>query len=197
MKLKKERYDIIKELIELDYWNIDIEKGTVTPKKTKRVPIKLKADDEYDAIRVNYQGKQIRFYVHQIIAIAGGLNPVDMTIQHKNGDIHDNSIFNLKVVEDYQYSIKKIISNRILTGMTLTCEEHPNAVLSNEDVAYIKYRLQHNTTGFLLSEIYNVNPRTISCIKRNRTWKKIEAFHEAEARNYEQSERGKALGLST
>lgn len=195
--MKQQRFNIIKELIELEYWNIDIEKGTVTPKKTKRVPLKPKSSDEYDAIRVNYQGKQLRFYIHQIIAIAGGLNPIDMTIQHKNGDIHDNSISNLKVVEDYQYAIKKVIPNRKLTGITLTCEDHPNAVLSNEDVAYIKYRLQNNTTGFLLSEIYNVNPRTISCIKLNRTWKKIEALPATEARNYEQSERGKALGLST
>lgn len=137
--MKQERYDIIKQLIDIEYWNIDINKGTVTPKKTKRVPVKAKSMEEYDSISLVYAGKQYRFYVHQIIAIAGGMDPVGYQITHKNGDIHDNSFSNLKLI-DTLHEIKYGLPETKRVKTDLTCEKHPRAKLSNDAAIEERYK---------------------------------------------------------
>lgn len=193
--MKQERYDIIKQLIDIEYWNIDINKGTVTPKKTKRVPVKAKSMEEYDSISLVYAGKQYRFYVHQIIAIAGGMDPVGYQITHKNGDIHDNSFSNLKLI-DTLHEIKYGLPETKRVKTDLTCEKHPRAKLSNDDVAYIKYRLECKTQVKILADLYKVTNMVITRIKLNNTWKQIKPFQEEKAKSYEISDRGRDLGLS-
>lgn len=194
--MKQERYLLIKQIIDTDYyWDIDVDRGIVKPKRARRMPTRVKSEDEYDFINIVYAGKQHKFYVHQIIAVAGGLDPAGCQLRHINGNIHDNSLSNLELVKtsrEVQYVRQEI--RRVKTD--LVCEKHPRAKLSNDDVAYIKYRLEHKTQVKVLAQLYNVSNMVITRIKLNSTWKQIRPLLDEEIKSYELSDRGHELGLS-
>lgn len=96
--MNKERYDMCKKFIEEAIWDIDVTKGIVIGKRGGTA--KPDGSSGYLKQSAYYKGKSYNFRVHVIIAVAGGLYPVDTTIDHINGNILDNRICNLQLLSN-------------------------------------------------------------------------------------------------
>ncbi|UVX69144.1 MAG: zinc-binding loop region of homing endonuclease [Bacteriophage sp.] len=76
-------------------WIVDLWNGTVTNARTGK---QLGAVNS-SGYKVARGRDGILYYVHQIIAIAGGIDIVDKVIDHCNRDRLDNRLINLRAVE--------------------------------------------------------------------------------------------------
>lgn len=96
--MNKERYEMCKKFIEIGIWGIDVTKGLVIGKRggTGRPD----GSSGYLKHNAYYKGRNYNFRVHEIIVIAGGLYPVNATIDHINGNILDNRICNLQLLSN-------------------------------------------------------------------------------------------------
>jgi uncharacterized alpha/beta hydrolase family protein len=100
MNLK--RYNKLVENLHL--LEIDLEKGTVKNGKNKIFCTK----DGYQLISIRSE----KYYIHQIIAVAGGLDILNLTVNHKDGDKSNNSIHNLEAM-----SMKQQMQHAFGTGL--------------------------------------------------------------------------------
>ena len=96
--MNRGRYEMCRKFIEGGMWNIDVTKGVVIGKRGGIS--KPDGSSGYLKQSAYYRGKTYNFRVHEIIAVAGGLHPVDATIDHINGDILDNRICNLQILSN-------------------------------------------------------------------------------------------------
>lgn len=85
--MKQETYDHIKNNLHL--LDINIETGEIKGRK-------LRPGKNHG--RLLFKLKNKRVYVHHVIAIAGGLNPVGKTVNHKDGNYLNNRFDNLEIV---------------------------------------------------------------------------------------------------
>lgn len=85
-------YQGIKQNIASGCWYIDIDKGIVMNSKRMK-PITAVNSSGYYVIR---GADKVLYYMHQIIAVAGGLNPVGYQVDHKNRNRLDNRFDNLR-----------------------------------------------------------------------------------------------------
>src|SRR5699024_162336 len=133
--MNEKNFIAISDILEEGRWTVDIEKGTV---ETKAGIAKQENRFGYIKIATTLHGKHYNFFVHQIIAVAGGLYPVDKTVNHKNGNKKDNSISNLEVI-----SFKDNIKHAHSTGVIRQRGEKSHfAKLIKEDVREIKELLR-------------------------------------------------------
>lgn len=172
--MNKERYERCKRLIEDGRWEIDLEKGTV---KGKRGCMGNSAGDDYLIMCVHENGRHYYFKVHEIIAIAGGLIPLDITIDHINGDRLDNRFCNLQLLSNEDNISKahkgKQISDEMKKkiGEAQRGSKHNLAKLTEEQVAEIKMMLMDGKlTQVCIAWLYGVNKTTITAIKKGRIW---------------------------
>lgn len=147
--MNKERVNICKELIQLGVWDIDAENGVVTGKRGSHGSKKSR----YLKMHVEYKGIGYDFRVHEIIAIASGLDIENATVDHINGDRTDNRISNLQVMTQSDNSRKG------------------NSKLTKDDVTTIRSMLSDGLSCTEIAKIYGVSRLTISDINHNRTWK--------------------------
>lgn len=96
--MNKERYDMCKKLIEEGRWNIDLAKGVVIGKRGSIG--RPDGSNGYLKHTICYMGKNYNFRDHEIIAIAGGMYPVGVTIDHINGNKLDNRLCNLQLLSN-------------------------------------------------------------------------------------------------
>ena len=96
--MNKERYDMCKKFIEECRWDIDVVEGVVIGKRGGIG--RPDGSSGYLKHTVSYMGKNYNFRDHEIIAIAGGMYPVDTTIDHINGNKLDNRVSNLEWADD-------------------------------------------------------------------------------------------------
>jgi|LGOV01.1.fsa_nt_gb hypothetical protein len=119
------KYKILKELIKLERWDINLDTGIITGQKgVAGYPDKR----GYLTFNTTYKGKVYNFKNHQIVAMAGGLEFLGWTINHKNGIKKQNMFSNLEVMtysqqnkHAYDIGLKqphhKSINNGELNGM--------------------------------------------------------------------------------
>jgi hypothetical protein len=160
--MRKDRYEFLKENFHL--LDIDLEKGIITNRNAKSVDGK-----GYLLIRVS--GKLYK--QHEVIAVAGGLDIIDKTINHKDTNKLNNRIDNLEIMsnlENMRHAFKNGIFNdrRIPVG-----SEQGSSKLTEDQVLEIRKRLINGESCTLISKDYNVVPQTIGKIKLNQRWKHV------------------------
>lgn len=87
-------YQGIKQNIDKGCWYIDVARGIVMNSRRMR-PITAINSSGYLVIR---GADNVLYYIHQIIAVAGGLYPVGYQIDHKDRCRLNNKFDNLRVV---------------------------------------------------------------------------------------------------
>ena len=130
----------------------------------------------YPRCDMNFDGKRKSYLVHRLVAKSFIPNPENKPdVNHKNGNIHDNSVENLEWCtksENEKHAWKTGLKNDIATKGEL----HGMHKLSRKDVEYI--REHHVRNGGImktgeLARIFDVNPQTITEIVSERIWRSI------------------------
>lgn len=161
--MRKDRYELCKKLIEDGQWQINLENGTVVGRKGGVPHLANKGYLAYD-VRINH--KLYRFNVHEIIAIAMGLYPVDITIDHIDGNKLNNKPSNLQLLTHEENARKGNIG--------LRCgEQNPSSKLTDDSIRGIRKLLQDGYTQKQIASIYNVDQSLISLIKNNKIWSEV------------------------
>lgn len=145
--MKQVTYDhIVKNLQSLE---IDLEKGKVLNRRACS-----SQRGGYLYCMVDYKN----LYIHQIIAVAGGLNPVGNTVNHIDGNKLNNSFSNLEVM-----SLSDNVKESYRQGLQETSRQ---TKLTDSQVIEIKTLLSKgNHLQKEIAEIYGVSKSTISQIK--------------------------------
>lgn len=171
MKTQK-RYDILNELIKLNKWDINLEKGIVTTLRGTNGVYNNKRG--YIFTRAYHKGKYYNFKVHQIIARAGGLNFLGLTINHKNGIKTDNRLCNLEVAtykEQMQHAVKiGLLKPNHKPKLKNRGSGNANSKLTKTNILYIRERLLNKESIKDIAKIYNVTSTHIYNISIKKRW---------------------------
>lgn len=167
--MKRETYEMIKEMLKEKRWDIDIERGTI---QTQRGQVTSTSEKGYLQINTSYNGRNVSVKVHHIIAVAKwGEAVVDMTIDHINGNKTDNSWHNLEIVSVEENTLRAMVSGIGFVAKRAEADRESRKVLSPIDVAYIKAKLDaKDTTMLALAQMFNVNYNRISDIHSGKTF---------------------------
>lgn len=161
--MEQERYELLQEIIQekeaKGLWDIDLWTGTIT---TKRGVINTLHNTGYICVTVKYKGKSHYFNVHQVIAVAGGLNMVGKTINHMDGNKQNNSIFNLEVL-----TRKENLTHAHKEGLM------KNWKLTKDEVFQIKTLMAKGVTKTQIAKMFNVQTCTLRSIARGDTHKDV------------------------
>lgn len=159
--MTKERYELCKRFIEEGRWEIDLDKGIVIGKRgSMGTPDK----DGYRRLGVSYKGKPVWFATHEIIAIAGGLVPIDITVDHINGDKLDNRLSNLQLLSRSNNSSKGNEG-----------EVNPAHKLTRQEVAEIKLLVHYSDLKQeVIAWLYGIHSSTVSQIYNGFSWKTVD-----------------------
>jgi predicted XRE-type DNA-binding protein len=141
----------------------DLEKGTVEGVANW--------EDKQGYLRVTLHkgGKAHKYFIHEIIAVLGGLVPVDLSINHIDCDKKNNSISNLEAIpqsRNRKHSTENKLDPR--------GEQNGMSVLTGEDVAEIRSLYsQGNVSQRKLAKMFGVTQANISAIVLFKTWKGV------------------------
>lgn len=161
--MRKDRYELCKKLIEEGQWQIDLENGIVIGRKGG---IPHPTNRGYLAFDVRRSPKLYRFLVHEIIIIAQGLCPVDITIDHIDGNKLNNKPSNLQLLTRGENARKGNVGIR--------CgEQNPSSKLTEDSIREIRKMLQNGYTQKQIASMYNVDQSLISLIKNNKIWSEV------------------------
>jgi len=96
--MNAERLKRLERILESgDYW-INVEEVAIYSRHTGKP---MKAHDNthrYFKVNLTYEGRQYSYAVHELIAYAGGLNLLDMSVNHKDCNTYNNRLENLEVM---------------------------------------------------------------------------------------------------
>lgn len=161
------RYNKLKELILKGKWRIDLDNGVVIGRNGgKGTPDK----DGYLYTRVFDNHKEYKYMIHEIIAVAGGLNPIGSTVDHINNNKTDNRLCNLQVLSR-EANTSKANKGRtdILKGSAVVTSK-----LTEQQVLQVKAILiDGSLTQQQIADYYGVSQTTISKIALGKTWKQL------------------------
>lgn len=156
------KYEIALQVI--PRWKIDVENGKIYA----REGLAQRVDGRgYSVIDTTFQGKKFRFKQHQIIAIAGGLDPRNRQINHIDGNKTNNRLCNLEIVspaENVRHAIE----------MRLTPPKPYNRLFTDEQVKEIKVRYRNGETQVSISKDLGCSSETIGRIIRGYYYKESE-----------------------
>lgn len=162
------RYTKLKEFILKGKWKIDMDNGVVIGRNGgKGIP----DEDGYLYTRVFDNHKEYRYMIHEIIAVAGGLNPTGATVDHINNDKTDNRLCNLQILSR-EANTSKANKGRtdILKGSSVATSK-----LNEQQVLQIKAILiEGSLTQQQIADYYGVSQTNISRIALGKTWKQLE-----------------------
>lgn len=116
--------------------------------------------------RVSIGGK-LQF-VHRLVATKYIPNPENLPqVNHKDGNKLNNSVDNLEWVSNRDNSL-----HALKNGWMRIEENHQFAKLNRKQVQFIKSHDEMSRKE--LAELFNVSPRTITDIRKGKTWKTVE-----------------------
>lgn len=168
--MKQEKYEILKKILERieaeGFITISPETGLI---KKGNIELGSITADGYKLVGWTYEKKQYHFYVHQVIAVYCGLNPVDKHIDHLNNNKQDNRICNLEIVSQSENSQRAWDD-----GLRKRRRGQNPTKLTPEKVKIIKKMLaQGNLSHTTIAELFNVSKDTIYKISQGKTWRKV------------------------
>ena len=161
-----ERVNTLKRLLEMNWWKIDIEKGII--ENTKGI---VKSVDERGyLVTAGYIDGKVRSYkVHEVIAVAGGMDVVDMTINHIDGNKQNNAFNNLEPLSAID-NAKHAHKTGLFDYSKRSGEKHGKTVITEEQARQVKVLLSKGMTQGNISKETGVKIHTIKDIRRGRTW---------------------------
>lgn len=124
----------------------------------------------YLTINFWHNGNSRYYRVHEIIAFVGGLDLLDKTVNHINGQKQDNRLANLETVTSIENHKKAKDTNSFLVG-----DRCPSSKLTSEQVREIR-SLSTGKWGEQqeLARKYNVDQSTISNVLTFNTWQNLD-----------------------
>lgn len=175
--MTQERYDVIRSYLDTGRCIANTETGAVFFPYSRNSKSTRKTDHEgYLTTSMEFPDGSFKpVKVHQIIAVAGGLNPVGQTIDHINGDHMDNRLSNLRVLTGSENSKAAWHEQGLSTKENRARNEDSGKTnFSNRLVALIKYCLLCGGKVTRIAKILGCAHSRISEIKSGKTWKEIE-----------------------
>lgn len=161
--MRKDRYDWIINVINVgNILDVDVDRGVVLGRKPFITP------DGYERLAVHYKGDRKTYYVHEIVAVIGGMNPTDLTINHIDGNKRNNSIKNLECISMEGNRLHAQLNRLLPSG-----SRNGNSKLTESDVRDIKKRYGLGEKASSLAREYHVDRTNIWKIISNQTWKHI------------------------
>lgn len=168
-----DRYEFLKKAIQKyenrkpyggKVFKIDLEQGKVEGLSFFVTP------DGYYRCSMCFENKKKQFYIHEVIAVKGGLGVVDKTINHIDGNKTNNSIYNLEAV-----SIKENKAHAKRKGLVAKGSANGNSKLDEATVIKIKKLASKNgiATAKDISELLGVNYWTVLDILKGKTWNHV------------------------
>lgn len=164
--MRIDRYEKLKEFIEQGRWDIDLENGIVIGRRGNKGSIDSSG---YLQLEVYSDHHRYHFFAHEIIAVYGGLVPIDITIDHIDGDKTNNKFTNLQLLSNEENIRKAHKGKDGLKG-----SKHHKSKLTEDDVKEIREILKDkNVDRKEIAKKYNVSYNTINDIVARRTWTHI------------------------
>jgi hypothetical protein len=173
--MNKDRFKILEEIMNTRNYSVNIHTGEVYSKFNNYKPKSTKEfGGKYSYLGVNLwlKGKGYNYKIHEIVAYAGGLDIVDMTINHINGDKKDNSIFNLETLSRGDNLRHGHYNGLYKDGHRGS--SNPRSVVNEVDVVRIREKY---ATGLIthkeLGKEYGLSTSSITHICTGRTWANV------------------------
>lgn len=157
--MRADRLEMLKKV--MHRWDIDVEAGIVS---TRNGVVNTKDKKGYLVISTSLNGKKDKFKVHEVIAVAGGLDILDKTIDHLSGVKLDNRLSNLEAV-----SSSENVKRATAMGLHVKGGTHGNSILTDDIVREIKGMLGKIPQKDI-ALMFGVKPSTISDINIGRGW---------------------------
>ena len=145
-------------------FKVDLEKGIVEGLSAFITP------DGYKRVSLCCDNKKKQFYIHEIIAVKGGLDVVDKTINHIDGNKENNSISNLEAA-----TYKENKAHAVASGLIAKGERNGNSKLTEEIVLKIRKMDSEGISSPRIAEELGVNYFTVRDIVNRVTWKHLDA----------------------
>lgn len=164
--MKKEKLEVLKDVI--SYWNVDLENGIIT---TPRGTNGTLDNNGRLVASAPYKNKWYKFYVHQIIAFAGGLDLLGKEVNHIDGNKLNNKISNLECVtklENLKHARENDLNKPFKKG-----SKHHNTKLTESDVLKIRELHSNGISQKELSIMFNTHISGINRIIKRINWKHI------------------------
>jgi hypothetical protein len=133
---------------------VDLKRGMVWGRRGKALKASLNKDG-YLTTCITFEGKRYNFYIHEIIAVAGGMDIIGFTVNHKD-----------------EIKLHNWFSN--LEPMTQGDNKRYSSKLTWEQVREI--RQLYNTGNYYQNEIasrFKLTPKRVSHIINNQSWKEV------------------------
>lgn len=160
--MRKDRYEhLISNLYLLD---VDVVNGYILNRNANSV-------DGKGYLLISVMGKLYK--QHEVIAVVGGLDIVNKTVNHKDSNKLNNRFDNLESVSNAE-NMQHAFANGIHTNRRIAVgSEQGSSKLIEEQIITIRKRLASGETCKSISEDYPVTPQTISKIKHNQRWSHV------------------------
>ena len=164
--LKEEKLIVLEKVI--NHWSIDLENGIITTSRGNHGTVDNKGRL---VVGTAYNGKSYKYYVHQIIAFAGGLDLLDKEVNHIDGDKLNNKISNLECVTKLE-NLEHARDNNLGSGFSKG-KKHHNTRLTESDVLEIRRLHENGISQRELSRMFDTHYSGISRIVKRINWKHI------------------------
>ena len=162
------RKQIIENHLSIGLIKADLSTGKVYYKSGKEATAKDKAG--YYNMSVRYKGKRYCYRVHEVIAVAYGLDVVNKVVNHIDGVKTNNLPSNLEAV-----TIRENVLHAVRLGLNKeTGSGHiTNNKLTIDEVKKIKHMIAANIPLKDIAKEFNIAACTVSNIKTGKRWKSI------------------------
>lgn len=132
--------------------------------------------DRYRRVLISINNKRYYKFVHRLVyeTFVGPI-PDNMTINHIDGNRLNNNLNNLELLthrENIEHSIKNHNYKRFRIG-----EANGNSILKEADILNMYQLIKEGYNNKSISEIYNINFRTVSQIRKGQRWNHLFKKH--------------------
>ena len=158
------RLEILENTINL--YKVDIENGVVFS-KTKGTALKPALMGGYHCIQLCGNSGCFNYKVHEIICYVGGLDLLEKTVNHIDGNKLNNRFSNLETITNAE-NVRHARRTGLINNKG---EKHGRSKLTDQDVKDIRMLFSNDgRKAKELSEMFGVSDQNIRSIVSNKIW---------------------------